>query len=108
MAKGLAAIAKSGQVYTVLLPGEESFLIGQCEGKPVAFLFSMKKMATAYLASIGKLDHKVVKEEAKPLLEELVEVGVETAFLDPEDPQALPDPLLIPRFIDHLMATPRG
>ena len=106
MPNPLNTIAKSGHVYTVLVPGEEAFLIGQCEGKPVAFFFSQKKVATAYLATIDKSNHKVIKEEVKPLMEELIEVGVEQAFVDAEDPKALPDPLMLSMFLEHLAKQP--
>jgi hypothetical protein len=97
----LATIQKNDSVYIALTP-DENFLIGHREGKPAAFLFSQKKKATAYLAAIGKPDHKAVKEAPKELVEELVEVGVYEAFLDAELPHALPDPLFLPKFLEHL------
>ena len=59
-------------------------------------------VAAAYLAAIAKTDHKVIKEELKPLLEELIEVGVKQAFVDAADPKALPDPLVLQKFLEHL------
>lgn len=101
MPNPLNLIRKNGTVYTLLTP-DESFLIGHSDGKPCAFLFSQKKMATAYREAIGKPDLVIIKEDAKPLLEELVELGVNEAFVDPEKPSGLPDALLLPKFIEHL------
>ncbi|MDB5100279.1 MAG: hypothetical protein JWM80_4700 [Cyanobacteria bacterium RYN_339] len=102
MPNPLTTIRKNGTVYTVLTPDEEGFLIGQSEGKPVAFFFSMKKFATAYLASIGKADHVIVKEDVRGLTEELIEAGVKEAFVDAEDPKQLPDPLVLPKYLEHM------
>lgn len=102
MPNPLNTIRKTGTVYTVLTPDEEGFLIGQSEGRPVAFFFSMKKFATAYLTAIGKTDHVIIKEEVKPLIEELIEAGVKDAFVDAEDPKFLPDPLVLKKYLEHL------
>jgi hypothetical protein len=102
MPNALNVIRKNGTVYTVLTPDEEGFLIGQSEGKPVAFFFSMKKFASAYLASIGKGDHIIVKEEVQPLIQELLEAGVKEAFVDSDDPKHLPDPLVLSKYLEHL------
>ena len=102
MPNALNVIRKNGTVYTVLTPDEEGFLIGQCEGKPVAFIFSMKKFATAYLGAIGKADHVIVKEDVQPLIGELLEAGVKEAFVDPDDPKHHPDPLMLEKYLEHL------
>ena len=101
MPNALTTLKKNG-VYTILTPGEDGFLIGHCEGHPVAFYFSQKKKATAYRATIGKLDHVVVKEDVTTLSEELVEAGVKEAFIDAENPTSLPDPLNLPKYLEHL------
>lgn len=107
MPNALNTIRKNGTVYTVLTPDEEGFLIGQSEGKPVAFFFSMKKHATGYLEAIGKRDHLIIKEEVQPLIEELIEAGVKEAFVDATDPKFLPDPLVLSKYLEHLKtATP--
>ena len=100
MPNALATIQKNG-VYTILTP-DESFLIGHVEGKPAAFYFSQRKKASAYRAAIGKPDHLIVKEDALELSAELVELGVTEAFVDAEDPKALPDPLNLAKYLAHL------
>ncbi|HEY9721648.1 MAG TPA: hypothetical protein V6D47_06520 [Oscillatoriaceae cyanobacterium] len=101
MPNALSAIRKNG-VYTVLTPDEDGFLIGHSDGQPVAFFFSQKKKASAYLEAIGKTDHVVIKEETLPLVQELIEAGVKEAFVDAENARNLPDPLLLPKFLEHL------
>lgn len=101
MPNALNTIKKNG-VYTILTPDEDGFLIGQCEGQPVAFYFSMKKHATAYRERIGKRDHVIIKEDARDLTAELVEAGVKNAFVDAEDPTHLPDPLNLEKYLEHL------
>lgn len=101
MPNPLNTIRKNGTVYILLTP-DESFFIGQSDGKPCAFLFSMKKFATAYREIVGKPDLVISKEEARPLMEELVELGVNEAFIDADKPTGLPEPLLLPKYIEHL------
>jgi hypothetical protein len=106
MPNPLNTIRKSGTVYTVLTPDEEGFLIGQSDGHPVAFYFSQMKKAKAYLATINKGDHVVIKEDVKGLTQELIECGVKEAFVDAEDPKQLPDPLVLPKYLEHLSKEP--
>ena len=100
MPNALATIRKNG-VYTILTP-DESFLIGHVEGHPAAFYFSQRKRAAAYREAIGKADHLIVKEDALDLTAELVELGVDDAFVDAENPKALPDPLDLKKYLAHL------
>ena len=100
MPNPLSTMKKNG-VYTILTP-DESFLIGHSDGQPVAFFFSQKKKATAYRTLIGKADHLIIKEDAQALTQELVDVGVKEAFVDPEDVKNLPDPLFLPKYLEHL------
>ena len=100
MPNPLTTIKKNG-VYTMLTPDEE-FLIGHSEGQPVAFFFSQKKKASAYRELIKKPELVIVKEDAKTLTEELVELGVKEAFIDPETVKNLPDPLFLPKYLEHL------
>ncbi len=81
---------------------DEEFLIGHSDGQPVAFFFSQKKKASAYRELIKKPDLVIVKEDAKVLTEELVELGVKEAFVDPETVKNLPDPLFLPKYLEHL------
>ena len=73
MPNPLTTLKKNG-VYTILTPGEDGFLIGHCEGHPVVTALS----------------------------EELVEAGVKEAFIDAENPKSLPDPLNLPKYLEHL------
>lgn len=100
MPNPLTTLKKNG-VYTILTP-DENFLIGHSEGQPVAFFFSQKKKASAYRELIKKPDHIIVKEDTKTLTEELVELGVKEAFVDPETVKNLPDPLFLPKYLEHL------
>lgn len=100
MPNPLTTIKKNG-VYTMLTPDEE-FLIGQSEGQPVAFFFSQRKKASAYRELIKKPDLMIVKEDVRGLTEELVELGVKEAFVDPETVKNLPDPLFLPKYLEHL------
>lgn len=101
MPNPLAVIKKNGAAYVLLTP-DEGFLVGQVEKQPVAFLFSQRKLAKAYLEKIGKAEHKISKEDAQPLLEELVEAGVKNALVDPEDIDVFSDPLFLPKYLEHL------
>lgn len=105
MPNPLTVIGKSRSVYTILTPDEEGFLIGTSEGQPVAFYFSMMKKAKAYKALIKKDDHVVVKEDVQELTADLIEAGVKEAFVDAEDVKALPDPLFLPKYLEHLIKT---
>lgn len=100
MPNPLNTIKKNG-VYTMLTPDEE-FLIGQSEGQPVAFFFSQKKKATAYRELINQPKLVIEKLDARALTEELVELGVKEAFVDPETVKNLPDPLFLPKYLEHL------
>lgn len=106
MPNPLTTIRKNGTVYTVLTPDEEGFLIGQSEGKPVAFYFSQLKKAKTYLQAINKADHVVIKEDVRGLTEELIGVGVKEAFIDAENPKELPDPLLLTKYLEVLAKEP--
>lgn len=101
MPNPLNEIRKNG-VYTLLIPDESGFLVGQLEGKPVVYFFSKKRNATAFRALIGKADCPIIKEDARALTEELVEAGVLDAFVDAEDPKTLPDPLNLEKYLAHL------
>lgn len=101
MPNPLNEIRKNG-VYTLLTPDESGLLVGQCEGRPVAYFFSKKRNATAFRAAIGKGDFPIIKEDAKALTEELVEAGVTEAFVDPDQPKTLPDPLNLKKYLEVL------
>jgi hypothetical protein len=98
MPNPLNEIRKNG-VYTLLTPDESGLLVGQLAGQPVAYLFSKKRNATAFRAQIDKGDFPIVKEEALALTAELVEAGVQEAFVDPVDPKTLPDPLNLKKYL---------
>lgn len=101
MPNPLNEIRKNG-VYTLLTPDESGLLVGHLEGKPVAYFFSKKRNATAFRALIGKGNFPIIKEEALALTEELVESGVQEAFVDAEDPKTLPDPLNLKKYLEVL------
>lgn len=101
MPNPLNEIRKNG-VYTLLTPDESGLLVGHCEGRPVAYFFSKKRNATAFRSLIGKGDFPIIKEDAKALTEELVEAGVTDAFIDPDDPKTLPDPLNLKKYQEVL------
>lgn len=102
MPNPLNEIRKNG-VYTMLTPDESGLLVGHLEGKPVAYFFSKKRHATAFRAAIGKGDFPIIKEDARALTEELVESGVVQAFVDPDEPKALPDPLNLEKYLEVLV-----
>ena len=101
MSNALTTIRKNG-AYTLLTPDESGLLVGHLEGKPVAYFFSQKRKASAFRAAIGKNTFPIVKEDARTLTEELVDLGVTAAFIDPDNPQTPPDPLNLAKYLEHL------
>jgi hypothetical protein len=101
MPNPLNEIRKNG-VYTLLTPDESGLLVGHLEGRPVAYFFSKKRNATAFRTAIGKANFPIVKEDAKELTQELVESGVVEAFVDPDEPKTLPDPLNLKKYLEVL------
>lgn len=87
------ALGKQDSIYTLVTPDGSGFLIGHCDGEPMAFLFTQRTQAFAYLEAIGKKDHLAVNETVGALANELIGSGVEMAFLNPSDPSRLLEPI---------------
>ena len=85
----LRRIRLRGTVFTLLTP-DKDFLIGHSDGQRVAFFFTTQEGARAYLTTIGKVDHSVTKEPARPLVDELLDAGIAEAFVNPVGVTNLP------------------